>query len=103
MPHLIMPKCSNQRYHFHLQTKADLTNAAQAMLERHRVIRAPPLQTVEQAKHYLLENFREHYDLTDKLDFGSPSVWSEGRQEYTGVTLREHIKSQGLLAHFGLD
>ena len=42
----------------------------------HRV-NAPPLKTVDEAKNYLLDNYREHHAASDALDFGSPTVRAE--------------------------
>ena len=101
--HLILPKIGDQEYHFCLKTAEEFTKAAQALFDRQRTISTPPLETVDEAKTYLLDNYREHSDVSSALDFGSPTVWVNGRQKYNGATLREHMSSRGLLEQFGLD
>ena len=101
--HLILPKVGDQEYHFCLKTPEELTKAAQALLDRQNLINVPLLKTINDAKNYLLDNYREHHAASDALDFGSPTV-REGRgQKYNGPTLRDHIKSQGLLEQFGMN
>ena len=39
---------------------------------------------------------------SDALDIGSPTVRKGGQLKYNGPTLRDHLKSQGLLEQFGL-
>ena len=101
--HLILPKVGDQEYHFCLKTPEEFTKAAEALFDRQSIISAPPLKTVDDAKNYLLDNYREHHAASDALDFGSPTVREGGRQKYNGPTLRDHIKSQGLLEQFGLN
>jgi hypothetical protein len=101
--HLILPKVGDQEYHFCLKTPEEFTKAAQALFERQSIVCKHPLKTVDDAKNYLLDNYREHHSASDALDFGSPTVREGGRQKYNGPTLRDHIKSQGLLEQFGLN
>jgi hypothetical protein len=102
--HLILPKVGGQEYHFCLKTPEEFTKAAQALFDRQGiVISAPLLKTIDDAKNYLLDYYREHHATSDALDFGSPTVREGGRQKYNGPTLREHITSQGLLEQFGLN
>src|SRR5665811_1829625 len=99
--HLILPKVGDQEYHFCLKTPEEFTKAAQALFDRQSIVYT--LKTVDEAKNYLLDNYREHHAASDALDFGSPTVREGGRQKYHGPTLREHITSQGLLEQFGLN
>jgi hypothetical protein len=101
--HLILPKVGGQEYHFCLKTPEEFTKAAQALFDRQSIVCAPPLKTIDDAKNYLLDNYREHHATSDALDFGSPTVREGGRQKYNGPTLREHITSQGLLEQFWLN
>jgi len=101
--HLILAKVGDQEYHFCLKTPEELTKAAQALFDRQNLINVPLLKTINDAKNYLLDNYREHHAASDALDFGSPTV-REGRgQKYNGPTLRDHMKSQGLLEQFGIN
>src|SRR5665647_2727205 len=61
--HLILPKVGDQEYHFCLKTPEDFTKAAQALFDRQSIgYSAPPLKTVDDAKNYLLDNYREHHE-----------------------------------------
>ena len=101
--HLILPKVGDQAYHFCLKTHEDFIKAAQALFDRQNLINVPLLKTINDAKNYLLDNYREHHAASDALDFGSPTVREGGRQKYNGPTLREHITSLGLLEQFGMN
>ena len=59
--HLILPKVGDQEYHFCLKTPEEFTKAAEALFDRQSIISAPPLKTVDDAKNYLLDNYREHH------------------------------------------
>ena len=48
-----------------------------------------------------LERFRRDA-ASDAPDIGSPTVRKGGQLKYNGPTLRDHLKSQGLLEQFGL-
>ena len=71
--HLILPKVGDQEYHFCLKTSEEFTKAAQALFDRQSNINVPPLKTIDDAKNYLLDNYREHHAASDALDFGSPN------------------------------
>jgi len=101
--HLILPKVGDQEYHFRLKTPEEFTKAAQALFDRQSIVNAPPLSTIDDAQNYLLDNYQEHHAASDALDFGSPTVREGGQQKYNGPTLRDHLKSQGLLEQFGLN
>jgi hypothetical protein len=75
--HLILPKVGDQEYHFRLKTPEEFTKAAQALFDRQ--VSASPLKTIDDAKNYLLDNYREHHAASDALDFGSPTVREGGR------------------------
>jgi hypothetical protein len=66
--HLILPKIGDQEYHFCLKTPEEFTKAAQALFDRQRIIGMPPLKTVDEAKNYLLDNYREYSDISNALD-----------------------------------
>jgi hypothetical protein len=100
---LILPKVGDQEYHFCLKIPEEFTRAAQALIDRQSIINVPPLKTIDDAKNYLLDNYREHHAASDALDFGSPTVREGGRQKYNGPTLPDHITSQGLLEQFALN
>ena len=101
--HLILPKVGDQEYQFCLKTPEEFTKAAQALFDRQSIVNAPPLSTIDDAQNYLLDNYQEHHAASDALDFGSPTVREGGQQKYNGPTLRDHLKSQGLLEQFGLN
>ena len=101
--HLILPNKPDQEYHFCLKTSDDLLKVAQALFDRQSLISTPPFTIVNDAIHYLLNNFREHYAASDALDFGSPSVWEGGQQKYNGQILLNYIKSEGLLEQLGIN
>ena len=100
--HLILPNKPDQEYHFCLKTSDDLLKIAQALFDRQSLLSTPPFVMVNDAIHYLLNNYREHYAASDALDFGSPTVWEDGQQKYNGQTLLNHIKTEGLLEQLGI-
>ena len=79
-----------------------MLKVAQALFDHHCLISTPPFTIVNDAKHYLLNNYREHYAVSDALDFGSPTVWEGGQQKYNGQILLNYIKSEGLLEQLGI-
>ena len=101
--HLILPNNPDQEYHFCLKTPEDLLKVAQALFDRQSLISTPPFTIVNDAIHYLLNNYREHYSASDALDFGSPSVWEGGQQKYNGQILLNYITSEGLLEQLGIN
>ena len=86
--HLILAKVGDQEYHFCLKTPEELTKAAQALFDRQNLINVPLLKTINDAKNYLLDNYREHHAALLRMHLTSvlPQFGRAGDRNITAQT-----------------